>query len=402
MNSFQENRTVISGTGLWCAAGAGVDQAWQAILDGKSTVFELESGLAELWPGLYFMAGRPAGHFRPHIAAAREALDQARFSNGSVLGNSTLRLGCVFGGSKGVFGTTAEGQDAFADAPESASRFSLSPSSMGDDVRADLRLVGPTSCPVAACASGIVSLIHATRWIEWGQCSSVIAGSADYSLNDLVISAYRRLGVLSNWRGAPAGACRPFDRLRSGFVIGEGAGAMLLESELSARSRGVEPLAVISGYDHRTDPKGLIDSDPDGGVIAVVVQNAIAAAGLVPADIDAICCHGTGTVANDRAEAIALRRVFERSLDHIPCFSLKGTIGHTLGASGAVETAYCVRAIQEQIVPPHRNADDVDPECPIGPLSSEPVHCRIRHLLKLSYGFGGHVTAVVLSRASLN
>lgn len=407
MSSALHQRPVITGTGLWCAAGPSVELAWQSIVAGESAVTEYEGRLQELWPGRYFTAGRPVGDFGPQLLALHEALGQAGLKS-VIAGEASAadsaravdlhRLGFCFGASKGRLAPlrsleTRLFEGLVADHP----LYPWPPGSMGNDLREHLSIKGPATCPVAACASGLVALIQAAQWVEWGLCDAVLAGSADYSLTGSVIASYRRLGVLSNWGGNASGACRPFDQDRSGFVIGEGAGLLVVESAASAARRGARPLAVVSGYEHRTDSTGLVESDPEGRAIAYVVGAAVRNAGLNISDIDVVCCHGTGTLLNDRAEARALRTVFGARLNEVPCFSLKGAIGHTLGASGSVETALCVKMLSEQTVPPHLNAENVDPECPIGPLPTTALRRPIRHVLKLSYGFGGHVAAMVLS-----
>lgn len=394
MPSSSYDRTVITGIGAYCAAGAVIDEIWEGILAGQSFVQEYADVAFRDWPGKMFVAGQPTGQFGPQHLAFDEAL------RASQLELPNPNIGFSFGASKGRLVDPSETYIGLTESNTAYGHphYPLPPNSLGDDLLEVNLLRGNATCPVAACASGLVALIQAARWIEWGQCEAVIAGSIDFSIHPLVIASYRRLGVLSHWSGPPAAACRPFDRDRSGFVIGEGAGVLVLESETNAAQRGATPLAIWSGHDHRTDPTGLIDSDPDGEVISVVVRNAIEHANLKANDIDAICCHGTGTNANDQSEAIALRRVFGSDLDDTPCFSLKGSIGHTLGASGSVETAICVKALESQTLPPHLNADNIDPACPIGPVPKQRTNMRLRHILKLSYGFGGHVAAAVISK----
>lgn len=397
-----DRRPVITGTGLWCAAGWSVDKTWESLLAGESAVVEYRGPLADRWPGRYFSAGEPTGAYGPHHIAIEQALQQAKLELRTLEDRfepHNCQIGFVFGASKGrMVSSPTPAEESLDGLVADHPLYPWPPGSMGNDLREHLAITGPATCPVAACASGLVAIIQATQWVEWGQCEIVIAGSADYSLTRSVIASYRRLGVLSNWAGEASAACRPFDRDRSGFVIGEGAGVLIVESAASAATRDAKPLAAIAGYDHRTDPTGLVESDPEGRAIAYVVESAVRRAGLDVSDIDVVCCHGTGTVLNDRAEARALRTVFGARLDDVPCFSLKGAIGHTLGASGSVETALCVKMLSEQTVPPHVNAENVDPECPIGPLSASAVRTSIRHVLKLSYGFGGHVAAMVLSK----
>ena len=363
---------------------------WGRLLAGESAVREVTHPLLDQWKGRW-LAAMPAdaGHAglslvdrQPHRDAVRRLLTKTSLDPG--------KLAACVGASKGDLSLSS-------DPAEGPGRFA--PSSVLDDLRGQF-LLGPTAtCMVGACASGLLAVMRAADWVDRGDCLAALAGAADYSLNPAVLASYRRAGVVSRWAGEPRGAVRPFCEDRSGFVIGEGGGFFAVESPSEARARGVRPLAVLSGWDTRTDPADLMALDPSGRAIAVTVRNALRHAGLDPAAVDAVCCHGTATRRNDVAESRGLRAVFGDRLDAVPCFSLKSAIGHTLGASGAVELACCVAAVQSGALPVQRNAGPIDPACPIGPVPDAPRVTDVGHVLKLSFGFGGHVAAVVVSRA---
>ena len=410
-------RVVITGIGYGLPGLMSIgDAAWRSLVAGESQVhpyglpddepfdppdgrpeYRDDADLRDRWPGPWQVAGPGSPFLRVNCGAEQLAhlAGQAAMRQAGLGGlfrpavGDPNRFGLSVGGSKGFVGYGFGGPlDAWDDRVATG----LQPSQLVDSIG---RLVphGRRSCPVAACATGLVSAIQATQWIRWGETDTVLAGSADCAAVPLVMASYRRLGVLCPSRP------RPFDRDRDGFVIGEGVGMLILDDERAAAARGTEPLAVIAGEDMRSDAAGLVAADPSGEAVAVCVGNAIESAALDPSDIDAICLHGTGTRQNDLAEGRGLRRVFRSGLDDIPAVSVKGAWGHTLGASGALETAVAVEMLRRQVVPPHVGLRQIDPACEVANLTTEAREHPIRHVLKLSLGFGGHLAAAVLSRA---
>ena len=378
-------RLLITAAEASCGLGRTLGEAWPRLLAGESAARDVTVPGLEAWPGRWMGAAadvRPADLIDGLLATSEV---------------SARDVGLCLGASKGDLSRTPAASGT-VETPLFA--YDAGPSRWLDAVRRRHRFGGPAACVVSACASGLTAVVRAAEWVQRGLCEAVIAGAADASLNPLVMASYRRAGVLSSWEGDASGACRPFDRRRSGFVIGEGCGVLLIESAASATARGATPLVALSGWDTRTDPTDLVALSPRGEAIAYAVRAAIADAGLRPSEIDAVCCHGTGTRLNDRAEANGLRVAFGPRLEEVPCVSLKPAIGHTLGASGAVELAFAVEMLRSQMLPPRVCQLDVDPDCPIGPLPRSAASRPIRHLLKLSAGFGGPVAAVVLSAAT--
>lgn len=271
------------------------------------------------------------------------------------------------------------------------------PSHAASVVAAELGCMGAVLCPVAACATGLASIIRGADLIREGVCPVVIAGSADASLHPGLLASYRRLGVLADPGDDPAGACRPADARRNGFAVGEGAACLVLEDWDHARGRGARPLAEWLDGCIAGDPSGLTSVDESGATLASLIDRLVDRQKLLPRRIQVVNLHGTGTRQNDLAEAQALRRCFGPSLERVACFALKGGLGHLMGAAGAVETALSVRAIAAQTVPPTANHLTFDPACGIHlNRTVRPVACE--HLLKLSLGFGGQIAAGLLKR----
>ncbi len=241
------------------------------------------------------------------------------------------------------------------------------------------------SCPVAACATGLISVIQGAAMIRSGLCDVCIVGSADAGLRASVVSSFHRLRVTSRCN-APPDACRPFDSTRDGFVIGEGAGVMILESRSHAEARGVSGLARVHSGTWLSDPTGMTQIDATGAVVAEVLKRAGVSDQFHP---DVIGVHGTGTESNDLAEARGIFHVFGESSPQ--CFGVKGAIGHLLGAAGSVETILTVLSLLNQQIPATANLQNQDPRCRIPLCAKSQFRPAMRRAAKLSLGFGGHV-----------
>ncbi len=253
---------------------------------------------------------------------------------------------------------------------------------------------GPASCPVAACATGLVSVIQAADWIHAGLCDVCIAGSVDASLTPAVLASFHRLGILSRHDDV-ATACRPFAANRDGFIIGEGSAAVVLESRRHAEARRANSYGRLISGGWLSDPTGLTQIDTSGTVVAELLRRLMNAAGD-ECEIDHINLHGTGTEANDLAEARGVRTVFG---SHAPvCSAIKGSIGHLLGGAGSVEFAMTLLSLRDQLLPPGVNSQDRDERCDISLTGEHAVAHRMTRVAKLSLGFGGHVAGCIVER----
>lgn len=336
------------------------------------------------------------------LTAAGEAVDDAGLEVSHI---DRERTGCVIGTSKGGLRSFAQLFAARHPLTESSGAGSDSnlwmqylPNAAAAAVAQSLGLHGPALCPVAACATGLISLQRGADLIRDGYCDVVLAGSTDASLQEAVLGSFARLGVLARGFNDPATACRPFDQSRSGFVVGEGAAVLVMERMSHAERRRAQPSAEWLAGASAADPSGLTGMDREAGGLTRLLQDVLKRAGVTAEQIDYVNLHGSATRLNDRCETRAIRRVFGPAAETLSCSSLKGAIGHLLGAAGSVETAATLLALRDGIVPPTVNLLEPDPECDLNYTPGEPLSRPIEHALKLSMGFGGHLAAAVVRR----
>ena len=248
---------------------------------------------------------------------------------------------------------------------------------------------------VTACASATNSIGEAFRHIKAGHAQVMITGGAEASVNEIGIAGFAALTALSP-TSDPTQASRPFDQARNGFVLGEGAGTLVLEALDHAQARGAQILGEIVGYGTTSDAYHITSPDPAGTQAARAMTLAMQEAGLTPEDIDYINAHGTATAANDAGEAQAIRQVFG---DHdVLVSSTKGMTGHLLGAAGAVEAVITAAALQKGILPPNVGCQHQDPACPVTLVTKHNQHHPSRYALSNSFGFGGHNAVIAFKR----
>lgn len=405
-------RIVITGIGLCTPLGPDRESSWRQLLKGVSAVRWLG---APHWIGDTVVAGapvhlptnRPFRHSEPLIELALTTASEAVADAGLTVGSLRVQsAGVVYGASKGGLHTFQHLFDRFRSTDAATSECEENSQHAGQwlDVfpnqpaAAIRRLVGgdgPLLCPISACATGLAACLRGAELIRNGDCELVLAGSADISLQPALIGSFRRLGVLSRELNDPSAACRPFDRHRSGFVIGEGAACLVLESLQSAQSRQANVYAEWLGGGMLSDPHGLTQLDPRGTSLKRLLQDLRAIAGRAP---DCINLHGTGTTSNDLIECRAIHEVFGEGVADIDCSSLKGGMGHLLGAAGSVELAAAALSIRDQVVPPTVNLVEIDPECRLRLTPGKAKPRRIEDAWKLSLGFGGHLAGACLRK----
>jgi 3-oxoacyl-[acyl-carrier-protein] synthase II len=344
---------------------------------------------------------------RMALSAARQAATSA-----CLAGDQLASAAIVFGSSKPSVGSwflravlghqPAEGSPLIPDPlppdPGTAAWNMLTPQRGAVLVAEALTAEGPVLSSATACSTGLHSIVRAVQWIFDGCGPIAVAGAVDSSLNPLFAASFLRMRVLAIAHEDASRGCRPFDRERAGFVMGEGAGALVLETAEHARARGGRPLAVIAGYSIGADPTGLAELDPAGKPMASTIRRCLVKAGVQPDQVACIKAHGTATFLNDEAEAAAIASVFGDQPP--PVISLKGYLGHTIGASGAIETAIVAKSIATGVVPGCANLMWPDPACgPNHPLQPTRI-CdgSARHVLCLSAGFGGHLAAVLIRK----
>lgn len=393
-------RVVITGVGLVTPLGFDRETSWSRLLAGVRAprlVFDADQ---QMPLGIGAPAWEPVVQadteddrdrvVRLALRAAEECVADAD------LGDEMLprhRIGCIVGTSKGGLASVPQRDSA------QAHFLDVFPDVAVRAIVQRYRWQGPSLAPVAACATGLVCLIRAAELIRDGVCDAVVAGSADASLLPIVFGSFRRLGVLAKAvEGDPAGACRPFDRDRSGFVVGEGAAMFCLEREEMARSRGATIYAEWLAGTLASDPTNLMHLDPAGESLTWLIGETLRRGKITTADLDYLNVHGTATQQNDLCETRAIRSALRTDAARVACSGQKGSIGHLLGAAGSVETAFALLALRDQVVPPTMNLVNPDPACDLDYTPLRAIRRPLTYALKLSLGFGGHLAAGLLRR----
>jgi 3-oxoacyl-[acyl-carrier-protein] synthase II len=405
-------RVVVTGIGLITGLGDRA-RTWTALKEGRHAFRVLDVPVAEGAPP---HAGSPvAGDDdgdRPATATALLAqavldacADAALLLPLDDRAHDPDRAGVVIGLSKGDLGHLATLHEPLARAAPGAggcAALASWPEAWPDAVArwaaARGGFHGPCLAPVAACATGLVAALQGAALIRRGRCDLVLAGAGDSSLDPLVLGAYRRMGILARVPGDPGRAVRPWDKARSGFLVGAGAAVLVLEHAEHARRRGIVPYAELAGGALGADAYHMTDLDPDPTGLAEVINRALAHAGVPAGTIDHVNVHGTATRGNDPLECRALRTALGSQADRVACSANKSQIGHLLGAAGAAELAITCLAVHHGFVPPTLNLTDPDPACDLDgtPHTGRPREIEVA--LKLSIGFGGHLAAAVVKR----
>jgi 3-oxoacyl-[acyl-carrier-protein] synthase II len=400
-------RVAITGIGLVTPLGSGREKTWAAVRVGKSAIGYLSD---PEFDGLEVrIGGRCSDLVDPPdsnedrvvtlgLAAAKDAWQDARLTLQERDGH---RVGCAIGCSKGGLRYLLD-QHARLVRGQPLSPFVISaflPSASNRFIGAELGLRGPSGNAVGACATGLLCVIEGVQWIQSGRCDAALVGSTDASVLPLVISGFDRLGVLSRKNDRPQEACKPFDAGRDGFAVSEGAAVLVLESLDAALQRKVHVYGEITGWATGSLAYEILALPQDGHGIASVIKAALEKAQLTPAEIDLVSAHGTGTLQNDRVETAALKQVFGPHAHRVCVSATKSILGHLLGACASAELAVGLLAMRDSFAPPTINLRTPDPQCDLDYVPNVGRPMRIRNLLKLSIGFGGHVAALVVSRS---
>jgi 3-oxoacyl-[acyl-carrier-protein] synthase II len=353
--------------------------------DRIATILSLsKGGLFSLarWAASPREGGMPTPPLRGHVSRERDSMPSERHA-----GHAT-RAHRGFPEETGTSEAAADWLEMAQAMPDAAARA----------VAARLGLAGPIGVPVTACSSGSHALAWGATLIRRGVVDVALVGAAEASLHPMILGSYRRMGVLADAGADPATSVRPFSATRRGFAIGEGAGVLVLESEASARRRGMQPIAHVAAWASGCQTTGLTEMEPTGDTLAHLIREAVGRAGVEAAAIDYVHAHGTATPANDAAEARAIRAALGDATGGVSVSSTKGAHGHLLGAAAAVELVLVALAIQRGLVPPTTNLTDPDPQIALDCTPLRPRKRTIRYALKISSGFGGQAMVVVLAR----
>ncbi len=408
------HRAAVTGIGAITPIGHGADGLFDGIVAGRSGVRLIERFDASPF---HCRVAAEVVDFDPlqHLDA-RQARRLDRFAQFAVVcgrqavADAGLDLACLDRDRAGVFIGTALGGAAFAEEQHHVYlregirrvRPTLALSVFGGaascNIAIDLGLCGPSSANSDSCASGTIAIGEAARLVRSGEVDVMLAGGVEVPLTPMIFGAFDLIRAMSTRNDAPAAACRPFDRGRDGFVMGEGAAVLVLERLEHALARGARIYGEVLGYASTNDAYHMTAPLPDGAQAIRAMRLALADAGLAPAQIDHINAHASSTPLNDPTETRAIKAVFGPHATRLPISGTKSMHGHALGAAGAIEAAICMLTLARDYLPPTINLDDPDPACDLDYVPHHGRWQRVRYVMSNSFGFGGINAVLVCGR----
>lgn len=410
-------RVVVTGMGTVSPLGNDLPTTWQGIVAGKSgvgpvtkfDVSEYKTTIAA--EARYF---EPEDHFPTRdvrrmdsfaqfaLVAAREAVRHAGLSVEAFADGLGERTAVIIGSGIGGMGTvTEQNRVLFERGPNRVSPFLIPmilPESAASMVAIEFGLKGPNMAVTSACATGANAIGETYRMIQYGMADIGVCGGSEAGVIEMALAGFGAMRAISVRNDEPERASRPFDRERDGFVIGEGAGVLVLESLEHALARGATIHGELIGYSSNDDAYHITAPDPDGAGATACMRLALASAGLEPEEIDYINAHGTSTLLNDATETRAIKEALGKHAYQVPVSSTKSMTGHLLGAAGALEAALTIQALKTGIIPPTINLEYPDPECDLDYVPNQARRAEIRTALSNSFGFGGHNVCLVFQR----
>lgn len=417
---------VITGMGIVSPLGCGVKPVWAKLIAGRSGIrlinrFDTEQLPVQIAGQVPSIEEDAVAGFDPErviekkerkkldlftlyaLAAAQEALAHAGWLPETEA--ERLATATIVATGVGGFPTITEAQNTLMTrgykrlSPFTVPAFLANLAAGNVSIKYGLK--GPIGCPVTACAAGIQAIGDGMRMIRSGEADVALVGGAEACIDPLALAGFNALKALSTENEFPERASRPFDRDRNGFVMGEGAGLMVIETLEHAKARGATPLAVLSGYGTSADAYHITSGPEDGSGAAAAIRAALRMANLEPGDISYVNAHATSTLVGDNAELASLRNVFGAGLPSIPISSTKSATGHLLGAAGGIEAIFSAMVAIHDVLPPTLNLEN--PDVPAQDLDFVPKTARdhaVQHVLCNGFGFGGVNAALIVSKTS--
>ena len=404
-------RVVVTGVGLITPVGLDRTSSWEALIEGRSGADYISSFDTD---GLQTRIAAEVKGFDPAAALGRKesrrldryaqfacvaALEAMEHAGLDMAREDPERIAVLVGSGIGGILTLSQQMAVFAD--RGARRVSpfLIPMMLPDMGSAQVSMFtgakGLNFAPVSACSTGADSIGEASEIIRRGVADAAFAGGGEAAICPIGVAGFNAMTAISTRNDDPQGASRPFDAERDGFVLGEGAGILLLESLEHAEARGAKPLAEVVGYGATSDAHHITQPGPGGEGAARAITIALKQAGLTPADVDYINAHGTSTPLNDRLETQAIKKAFGEQANNVAISSTKSMTGHLLGAAGGIESAFSVMAIANSAIPPTINYENPDPDCDLDYVPNEVRRQPVKVTMSNSLGFGGHNTSLV-------
>ncbi|MFP5264543.1 MAG: beta-ketoacyl-ACP synthase II [Blastocatellia bacterium] len=407
-------RVVVTGIGLVCGSGNTKEEVWSNLLAGRGAIGAITRFDAAAFPvriasevknfdPLKFFEKKEVKkmdvfiHFA--VAAAQEAMDDSGLR---ITEDNATRVGSYIGSGIGGFGVIEREHEKFLKGgPGKISPFFIPAAIVNlaaGQVSIRFNAKGPNSATCTACSTGAHAVGDSFKIIQRGDADAMICGGAEAAITPMGVGGFAAMRALSTRNHDAEHSSRPFDADRDGFVIGEGAGTLILEELEHAKARGAKIYAEVVGYGMSSDAFHITQPSEDGDGAVRVMTNAIKDAGVEPHEIDYINAHGTSTFYNDKLETMAIKRVFGDSAHSIPVSSTKSMMGHLLGAAGGVEAGIIALALRDQVAPPTANYEKPDPDCDLDYVPNQARRVRMRYALSNSFGFGGTNAALLMKR----
>ncbi len=407
----EPRRVVVTGIGPVTPVGTGVEPFWEAVVAGRNGIGPIRTIDASALP--VRVAGEVTDFVATDHMGAKEARHTDRVTHFAVAAAKLAwadagapavdpaRTGVMFStGIGGIVSLLRQHEVFLARGADRVSPFmvpQLMPNASAGHIAMEFGFTGPNACITTACAASGHALGEAFRWIRDGRIDVCVAGGGEAAIHGLTISAFAQMQALTK-NPDHERASRPFDRDRDGFVLSEGAGALILEDEERARARGARIYAEVVGYGASADAHHITAPEPGGLGAAAAMRDALRDAGAAPEDVGYVNAHGTSTQLNDAAETRAIKRVFGDHAYRVPISSTKSMTGHMLGAAGAVEAAVCALVVGRGLLPPTINHEHPDEECDLDYVPNEAREADVELALSDSFGFGGQNAVVAIRR----
>ena len=413
---MEKKRVVITGLGLLTPVGNRKEETWKALISGRSGIERIKDFDAADYPSQIageiknfdpssFLDKKDVRHMdrfvQYAIVATKEALEDAHLE-----GIDRRRVGVIVGAGIGGLRVIEQQHSVLLEkGPKRVSPFlipMLIPDMASGQIAIQFGFQGPNYCTVSACASGAHAIADSYRILQNGEAEVMVTGGTESCITPLGLAGFCSAHSLSTRNDESEKASRPFDKLRDGFVMAEGAGVLILETLENAKKRNSHIYAEIVGLGLSADAYHMTAPPPDGNGAALAMKEALKDSKIKPQEIDYINAHGTSTPLNDKSETQAIKTVFGNCAYQIPVSSIKSMVGHMLGAAGAVEVAISALVIENSLIPPTINYEVADPECDLDYVPNSVRKKEVVVAMSNSFGFGGHNIVIVIKKYGLS
>lgn len=414
---MKTNRVAITGMSALCGLGQNMDQVWAGLIEGKSGISTIPDINHDMWPVQFggivkdfeiaeeILDKKEQKRFDRFIHFALHCADEAIQQSGLLDAKyDPLMIGSILGTGLGGFPIIEETTKTYeAKGPRRVSPFFIPafiPNMSSGKISMKYNFQGVNYATSSACASASHAIGAAVSEIMLGRQDAIVTGGSEAVMSGLTMAGFASMKALSKWNDRPTEASRPFDKDRNGFIMGEGAGLLVLENLEKAKARGAHIIAEVVGFGATADAYHITSPHPEGAGTVPCMQMALRDAGIDKEQIDYINAHGTSTPLGDIAETTAIKKVFGDHAYNLNVSSTKSMHGHLLGAAGGLESVICVKALEQGVIPPTINLENQDPDCDLNYTANKAVKKDIQFALNNSFGFGGTNSTTIFKKYS--